>query len=287
MQDGLLATLKQITGSSARLACAAEELNAVTAEGSRDLQQQHGEIEQAATAVTEMTTAIEEVARNTSSTSDLSRASRTIADKGQQRMMEAVTAIQELTCGMQMSSEQVEGLAVQAQRIGKVLDVIRTIAEQTNLLALNAAIEAARAGEAGRGFAVVADEVRALAHRTAQSTREIEQMIGGIQSGTASAVSTMQSSSSMTQQTLELAELARTALAEIVAANDEINDRNLVITSAAEEQAQVARSVDRNLLNIRDLSIQSSEGSHQTTIASQSLATLATELNSMVRHFQI
>lgn len=287
MQDGLLATLKQITGSSARLACAAEELNAVTAEGSRDLQQQHGEIEQAATAVTEMTTAIEEVARNASSTSDLSRASRTIADKGQQRMMEAVTAIQELTCGMQMSSEQVEGLAVQAQRIGKVLDVIRTIAEQTNLLALNAAIEAARAGEAGRGFAVVADEVRALAHRTAQSTREIEQMIGGIQSGTASAVSTMQSSSSMTQQTLELAELARTALAEIVAANDEINDRNLVITSAAEEQAQVARSVDRNLLNIRDLSIQSSEGSHQTTIASQSLATLATELNSMVRHFQI
>uniref|UniRef100_UPI00397ABCC7 methyl-accepting chemotaxis protein n=1 Tax=Pseudomonas rhizosphaerae TaxID=216142 RepID=UPI00397ABCC7 len=287
MQDSLLTTLKQITGSSTQLASAAEELNAVTVEGSRDLQRQHGEIEQAATAVTEMTTAVEEVARNASSTSDLSQASRTIAAKGQQRMMEAVTAIQELTRGMQMSSEQVGGLAVQAQRIGKVLDVIRTIAEQTNLLALNAAIEAARAGEAGRGFAVVADEVRALAHRTAQSTREIEEMIGSIQSGTASAVSTMQSSSSMTQQTLQLAELAKTALAEIVAANDEINDRNLVITSAAEEQAQVARSVDRNLLNIRDLSIQSSEGSHQTTTASQSLANLATELNLMVRHFQI
>lgn len=287
MQDSLLTTLKQITGSSTQLASAAEELNAVTAEGSRDLQQQHGEIEQAATAVTEMTTAIEEVARNASSTSDLSQASRTIAAKGQQRMMEAVTAIQELTRGVQVSSEQVGGLADQAQGIGKVLDVIRTIAEQTNLLALNAAIEAARAGEAGRGFAVVADEVRALAHRTAQSTREIEEMIGSIQSGTASAVSTMQSSSSMTQQTLELAELARTALAEIVAANDEINDRNLVITSAAEEQAHVARSVDRNLLNIRDLSIQSSEGSHQTTTASQSLANLAAELNMMVRHFQI
>ena len=286
MQDSLLTTLKHITGSSTQLASAAEELNAVTAEGSRDLQQQHGEIEQAATAVTEMTTAIEEVARNASSTSDFSQASRTIAAKGQQRMMEAVIAIQELTRGVQVSSEQVGGLADQAQGIGKVLDVIRTIAEQTNLLALNAAIEAARAGEAGRGFAVVADEVRALAHRTAQSTREIEEMIGSIQSGTASAVSTMQCSN-MTQQTLELAELANTALAEIVAANDEINDRNLVITSAAEEQAHVARSVDRNLLNIRDLSIQSSEGSHQTTTASQSLANLAAELNMMVRHFQI
>jgi len=287
MQGSLLTTLKQISGSSTQLASAAEELNAVTSEGSRDLQQQHGEIEQAATAVTEMTAAIEEVARNAASTSDLSQESRAIALKGQQRMLEAVASIQGLTRGVAVSSEQVGGLADQAQGIGKVLDVIRTIAEQTNLLALNAAIEAARAGEAGRGFAVVADEVRALAHRTAQSTREIEEMIGSIQKGTADAVGTMQSSSSMTQQTLELAELARIALEEIVAANDEINDRNLVITTAAEEQAHVARSVDQNLLNIRELSIQSSEGSNQTTAASQSLANLASELNTMVRHFQI
>jgi methyl-accepting chemotaxis protein len=287
MQESLLTTLKQITGSSTQLASAAEELNAVTVEGSRDLQQQHGEIEQAATAVTQMTAAIEEVARNASSTSDLSQESRTIALKGQQRMMEAVSAIQGLTKGVAISSGQVGGLADQAQGIGKVLDVIRTIAEQTNLLALNAAIEAARAGEAGRGFAVVADEVRALAHRTAQSTREIEEMIGSIQKDTADAVGTMQTSSNMTQQTLELAELAKTALEEIVAANDEINDRNLVITTAAEEQAHVARSVDQNLLNIRELSIQSSEGSRQTTAASQSLANLASELTTMVKHFQV
>ncbi|WP_425338566.1 methyl-accepting chemotaxis protein [Pseudomonas batumici] len=202
-------------------------------------------------------------------------------------MIEAVTAIVALTRGVEVSSEQVGGLAQQAQDIGKVLDVIRTIAEQTNLLALNAAIEAARAGEAGRGFAVVADEVRALAHRTAQSTREIEEMIGSIQTGTANAVSTMHNSSTMTRQTLELAESAKTALAEIVEANDEINNRNLVITTAADEQAHVARSVDRNLLNIRELSIQSSEGSHQTTAASQSLASLAAELNTTVRHFRI
>jgi methyl-accepting chemotaxis protein len=287
MRNSLVQTLKQITGSSNQLAAAAEELNAVTAEGSRDLQQQHGEIEQAATAVTEMTTAIEEVARNAASTSDLSKESRTIALKGQQRMVEALNAIQALTRGVEVSSGQVSGLATQAKDIGKVLDVIRTIAEQTNLLALNAAIEAARAGEAGRGFAVVADEVRALAHRTAQSTQEIEQMIGSIQANTASTVNTMLDSSNMTQQTLELAELAQKALADILAANDEINDRNLMITTAAEEQAHVARAVDQNLLNIQQLSIQSAEGSTQTTTASQSLASLAYELNTMVKHFQV
>jgi len=287
MRDNLVQTLRQITGSSTQLASAAEELNAVTAEGSRGLQQQHSEIEQAATAVTEMTTAIEEVARNAASTSDLSQESRSIALKGQQRMVETLDAIRALTSGVQASSEQVGGLAGQAKDIGKVLDVIRTIAEQTNLLALNAAIEAARAGEAGRGFAVVADEVRALAHRTAQSTREIEQMIGSIQTGTSNAVSTMVTSSDMTQQALELALLAQTALTDIVAANDEINDRNLMITTAAEEQAHVARAVDQNLLNIQELSVQSSEGSSQTTAASQSLASLAYELNTMVKHFQV
>ncbi|TFF09594.1 methyl-accepting chemotaxis protein [Pseudomonas sp. BCA14] len=287
MRNNLVQTLRQITGSSSQLAAAAEELNAVTAEGSRDLRQQHGEIEQAATAVTEMTSAIEEVARNAASTSDLSQESRSIALKGQQRMVEALDAILALTRGVEVSSEQVGSLAEQAKDIGKVLDVIRTIAEQTNLLALNAAIEAARAGEAGRGFAVVADEVRALAHRTAQSTQEIEQMIGSIQSNTASTVKTMLDSSSMTQQTLSLAELAQQALADILVANNEINDRNLVITTAAAEQADVARAVDRNLLNIQQLSIQSAEGSTQTTSASQSLASLAHELNTMVKHFQV
>ena len=287
MRNNLVQTLRQITGSSSQLAAAAEELNAVTAEGSRDLQQQHGEIEQAATAVTEMTTAIEEVARNAASTSDLSQESRSMALKGQQRMVEALNSIQALTRGVEVSSGQVGGLAEQAKGIGKVLDVIRTIAEQTNLLALNAAIEAARAGEAGRGFAVVADEVRALAHRTAQSTQEIEQMVGSIQTHTASTVNTMLDSSTMTQQTLALAESAQQALADILAANDEINNRNLVITTAAAEQADVARAVDRNLLNIQQLSIQSAEGSAQTTAASQSLASLAHELNTMVKHFQV
>lgn len=287
MQDNLIQTLGRISGSSKQLTSATAQLNTVTAASGQDIQQQHAEIEQAATAVNEMTAAIEEVARNAQSTSELSVASRDIALRGQQRMVETLGAIETLTRDVQLSSSQVEGLAQQAQGIGKVLDVIRTIAEQTNLLALNAAIEAARAGDAGRGFAVVADEVRALAHRTAQSTREIEAMISGIQSGTDTAVSTMLSSSENTRLTLSLAQSTQSALAEIVAANDDINQRNLMITTATEEQAHVARSVDRNLLNIRDLSVQSATGSQQTTSASQSLGLLALELNAMVQHFKM
>ncbi|AKK00916.1 methyl-accepting chemotaxis protein [Pseudomonas sp. WP18] len=287
MQDNLIRTLGQISSSSRQLTLSTAQLNTVTQMSGKDIHQQHGEIEQAATAVNEMTAAIEEVARNALSTSQLSVASRDTALRGQQRMVETLSAIQALTHNVQLSSRQVEGLAEQAQGIGKVLDVIGTIAEQTNLLALNAAIEAARAGDAGRGFAVVADEVRALAHRTVQSTREIELMISGIRSETDLAVSTMLSSSEKTRVTLSLAQATQSALADIVAANDDINQRNLMITTATEEQAHVARSVDRNLLNIRDLSVQSATGSEQTTRASQSLGLLATELNAMVQHFKM
>jgi len=287
MQANLIRTLGQISASSSQMTSATVQLNTVTEASGQDIQQQHAEIEQAATAVNEMTAAIEEVARNALSTSELSVASRDIALRGQQRMVETLGAIETLTQDVQLSAAQVEGLASQAQGIGKVLDVIRTIAEQTNLLALNAAIEAARAGDAGRGFAVVADEVRALAHRTAQSTREIEDMINDIQRGTDTAVSTMQNSTENTRLTLSLAQSTQRALEEIVAANDDINQRNLMITTATEEQAHVARSVDRNLLNIRDLSVQSATGAQHTTLASKSLGFLAVELNTMVRHFKM
>ncbi len=144
-----------------------------------------------------------------------------------------------MTHDVHNTSLMIEGLATQGRDIGKVLDVIRAIAEQTNLLALNAAIEAARAGEAGRGFAVVADEVRALAHRTAQSTQEIEKMVAGIQNGTGEAVASMQQSNQRTQSTLELARAAGVALEQITESIHLINERNLVIASASEEQAQV------------------------------------------------
>jgi len=181
----------------------------------------------------------------------------------------------------------IEGLAAQGRDIGRVLDVIRSIAEQTNLLALNAAIEAARAGEAGRGFAVVADEVRALAHRTAQSTEEIESMVAGIQMGTHQAVQSMTLSTTNTQSTLLLANAAGEALDQITESIALINERNLVIASASEEQAQVSREVDRNLINIRDLSTQSAAGANQSSAASHELSRLAVGLNAVVGRFVI
>ncbi|MCJ8203917.1 methyl-accepting chemotaxis protein [Pseudomonas sp. RGM2987] len=287
MQASLRKTIEQIAGSATQLGAAAEELSAVTQESSRGLQQQHNEIEQAATAVNEMTAAVEEVARNAVSTSEASNQSTQAAREGRTRVVETVDAIQTMTHDVQTTASMIEGLAVQGRDIGKVLDVIRAIAEQTNLLALNAAIEAARAGEAGRGFAVVADEVRALAHCTAQSTQEIEKMVAGIQNGTGEAVQSMQQSNQRTQSTLELARAAGVALEQITQSIHQINERNLVIASASEEQAQVSREVDRNLVNIRDLATQSASGAQQTSDATHELSRLAVGLNAMVARFVI
>ena len=287
MQSNLRKTIEQIAGSATQLGAAAEELSTVTQEASRGMQQQNNEIEQAATAVNEMTAAVEEVARNAVSTSEASNQSTQAAREGRDRVVETVNAIQTMTHDVQNTSLMIEGLATQGRDIGKVLDVIRAIAEQTNLLALNAAIEAARAGEAGRGFAVVADEVRALAHRTAQSTQEIEKMVAGIQNGTGEAVSSMAQSNQRTQSTLAMARAAGVALEQITQSIHLINERNLVIASASEEQAQVSREVDRNLVNIRDLATQSAAGANQTSAATHELSRLAVNLNAMVARFVI
>jgi methyl-accepting chemotaxis protein len=287
MQHNLRDTIRQISESSSQLASASEELSCVTEDATRGLHQQSLEIEQAATAVNQMTAAVEEVASNAVATSEASRESDRIAQHGREQVQQTVSSIELLAEDVTNNASQVEDLAQKVHGISKVLDVIRSIAEQTNLLALNAAIEAARAGDAGRGFAVVADEVRALAHRTQQSTQEIEQMIGGIQQGTDSAVSSMQQSNVRARSTLELAKAAGTALEEIASAFTLINERNLVIASASEEQAAVAREVDRNLMNIRDLAMQTSAGANQTSAASQELSRLAVDLNSMVAKFSV
>ncbi len=286
MQGNLRSTIGQISDASAQLSSAAVEMTSITESASRTLQQQNSEIEQAATAVNQMSAAVEEVARNANSTSEAAKDSTRAAATGNQKVGETLHAMRSLTDRVEVTSEQVRGLAGQAQDISKVLSVIRAIAEQTNLLALNAAIEAARAGEQGRGFAVVADEVRALAHRTQTSTLEIEQMIASIQAGTSQVVDSMSSSTIEVHNTQRTADEAGISLKVIADSVQLIDDRNQQIATASEEQAHVAREVDRALVSIRNLALESSEGTQQTLIASNELSQLAVNLNQMVARFR-
>lgn len=287
MSKNLHLTVGNISGASLQLSAAAVEMTSITETAERLLQQQHSEIEQAATAVNEMTSAVEEVARNATSTSQAAQDSSESAKLGNTRVTETLSAMQVLTSLVESSATEVVSLAGRADDISQVLSVIRGIAEQTNLLALNAAIEAARAGEQGRGFAVVADEVRALAHRTHASTLEIEQMISAIQAGSATTVASIRRSTEEVYNTRKTAEGAGHSLRQITESVLEINERNLQIAVASEEQAHVARDVDRSLISIRNLAIQSSEGANQTLMASNELSRLAVNLNNMVLQFKI
>ncbi|KPW28281.1 putative methyl-accepting chemotaxis protein [Pseudomonas amygdali] len=287
MLSNLKGTIQHISDASGLLASAAEEMSSITQDSTQGMQRQTQETEQAATAVNQMTAAIEEVARNAVAASSSTQACEKSAQTGQDCVGQTITALEKLSHTVDRTGTEVEGLANQAQSIAKVVDVIRAIAEQTNLLALNAAIEAARAGEQGRGFAVVADEVRALAHRTQTSTQEIEQMIQGIQKNSNEAVQSMKQSNAETDATLLIAQQAGIAIKDITASISHINERNLMIATASEQQAHVARSVDENLVSIRDLSAQSSSASSQTSTASQELSRLAVDLNRMVSKFSI
>ncbi|WP_419203955.1 methyl-accepting chemotaxis protein [Pseudomonas argentinensis] len=234
-----------------------------------------------------MSAAVDEVARNAAEAADASQRTHALTSAGIDNVARTLKAIQDLTQNVGHTSGQVQQLSARAQEISKVVEVIRAIAEQTNLLALNAAIEAARAGEQGRGFAVVADEVRALAHRTQQSTQEIEQMIGGIQNDSVQAVRAMEHSQQMAGDSTAVAQNADSSLQQIAEAITLINERNILIATAAEEQAQVAREIDRNITSIRELSTQSAEGASQTAMASGEVSKLAVGLNRVVGEFVI
>lgn len=287
MQMNLKSTLQHISEASGQLASAAEEMSAITRESTAGIERQSQETDQAATAVNQMTAAVEEVARNAVSASQSTQDSQRSANVGMERVTQTIASIEKLSTTVQQTGVEVEGLAKQAQDIARVVEVIRSIAEQTNLLALNAAIEAARAGEQGRGFAVVADEVRALAHRTQTSTQEIEQMIAKIQSCSSEAVASMALNRNEAVDSLKVAHEAGVAITQITQAITDINERNLMIATASEEQAQVARSVDQNLISIRDLSIQSSSAAGQTSVASQELSRLAVDLKQIVAKFAV
>jgi len=285
MRSNLHGTIEQIYAAANQLSQSVQEMSSITESGAENLRLQNTEIEQAAVAVNQMSQAAMEVASNASNTATESQASNAAAAKGQLRLAETIGSIKELTGNVLDTSHQAEGLAERTLSISKILDVIRAIANQTNLLALNAAIEAARAGEAGRGFAVVADEVRSLAQRTSASTTEIEGLINNVQQSTQETAEALRMTARQANVTLEQAAATGEALTVIISSTSTINDRNLLIASAAEQQAQVAGEVDRNLSSIRDLSTQSASGAQQTTTASNALSVLATDLNVMVQRF--
>lgn len=287
MQNSLRDVLGHISQSSEQLASAGEQVQAVTQESARGVLQQDNELAMAATAVTEMSAAVDEVALNAAEASNAANTTKQTAAEGRAQVNQTVQAITALLLQIQTSSNDVEELAGSTTKITEVLGVIRAIADQTNLLALNAAIEAARAGEAGRGFAVVADEVRNLAYRTQQSTREIEQIITGVQESSRSAVASMQQSTQQGKLTSELATAAGSALQQITDSVALISDRNFLIATAAEEQAHVAREADANLLRVRELSSQNSEGANQTSLATADLAALAVQLNAVISKFKL
>nr|WP_024641362.1 methyl-accepting chemotaxis protein [Pseudomonas syringae] len=285
MRTNLHSTIDQIYAAATQLSQSVQEMGSIAEASALNLQLQNTEIEQAAVAVNQMSQAAIEVAGNASNTVTESEASTRAAAQGQEKLSATILSIKELTENVLDSSHQAEGLAKRTQSISSILDVIRAIANQTNLLALNAAIEAARAGEAGRGFAVVADEVRSLAQRTSASTAEIEGLISGVQQSTQQTASSLRHTATQANLTMEQAASTGEALQVIIQSTATIKDRNLLIASAAEQQAQVATEVDRNLSSIRDLSSQTASGAQQTTVASNALSMLATDLNLMVQRF--
>ncbi len=277
----------QVSGATSQLASAAEELSAITDQTSRGIQHQQSETDQVATAINEMTATVQEVARNASSASQAAQEADGEAGNGKQVVSASIDAINALAGEVEKAAEVIDKLETDSENISKVLDVIKGIAEQTNLLALNAAIEAARAGEQGRGFAVVADEVRTLASRTQQSTEEIHEIIERLQADAESAVQVMNTGRGQAQSSVEQAAHAGESLERIAKAVTTISDMNAQIASAAEEQTAVAEEINRNIVGITQAGQESAQGAQQTATSSEELAKLAARLQGLVSQFRV
>ncbi|MFP6848091.1 MAG: methyl-accepting chemotaxis protein [Pseudomonas sp.] len=286
MSVSLRTLVGRIGGSVSQIAAAAEQLSAITAQTNAGVHSQKMETEQTATAMHEMAATVQEVAQNAELASQAARDADGEAQQGNQVVQQAVSQIGQLAGEVEESAEAIAALNQESARIGGVLEVIRNVAEQTNLLALNAAIEAARAGEQGRGFAVVADEVRALAKRAQDSTEEIEGLIASLQTMAKGAVEKMDSSRNLTQRTVTLAGEAGAALGRITQAVSTIEQMNQQIAAAAEEQSAVAETISESITRVRDIGEQSANASQQTAVSSAELARLGVELQGLVAQFR-
>jgi len=287
MTQGLRELIGGISDGVTQIASAAEELSAVTEQTSAGVNNQKVETDQVATAMNEMAATVQEVARNAEEASEAAVAADQQAREGDKVVGEAIAQIERLAAEVSHSTEAMGELKRESDKIGSVLDVIKSVAQQTNLLALNAAIEAARAGEAGRGFAVVADEVRSLAQRTQKSTEEIEELIVGLQNGTQQVATIMDNSRTLTDSSVELTRRAGGSLESITRTVSAIQAMNQQIAAAAEQQSAVAEEINRSVLNVRDVSDQTSAASEETAASSVELARLGTHLQTLVGRFKV
>lgn len=285
MQDSLLAVIASVKQSSGTLNQASRKISDTAQAISNDTHSSHQATDQVAAAINEMSSTVQEVANNASGAADATQHADANARKGMSIMENTIASIQQLSLEVDNVSTAMNQLEAETGRIGGVLDVIKNVAEQTNLLALNAAIEAARAGEQGRGFAVVADEVRALAKRTQESTAEIQHIIHAVQQGASKAMQAMKVSQDKTHSTSEMANQAGLAISEITHAVARIHDMNTQIATAAEEQSYAAEEINKNVVRVVALVESAATNAQHSTHVATELDSVAHELERQIAHF--